>query len=257
MDRFVKIGIALFLTVSAPLVRALDIYETPPDEGTNFAYLIVNGIIERNDSRKLAHLLEKYNKRGTSVAILLTSPGGGLEETPLIASAVLKSSQALYQKFGGHNVVAINEECSSACNILVAQLTHGMEPDTLEILATNSSRWGFHSPVLRRGLHTVAIADVKELERQAAKELSYYRDAGVNTSWLESHNDVFHAAQVVYYAAEKLCTDDEGILPPPSCVPDQDITELVSSRFKLAESVKSPAPLKSTTPSPAESTPAK
>ena len=218
--------------------HALQIFETP-DDGDGYSLLILNGIIEFNDSKRIDKFLQEQAREGTPVAMIMTSSGGGLEETPRIAEAMINASNLLAKKFKNkRNLFAVNIECSSACTALTARLTSGRDPKSLEMLITNSSKWGFHSPVNYVNKKVSPIADVAERDRLIAKQISYYTKAGVSTKWLTANAEMFKTAKMTDLEARKLCAEKSLVIPPTSCVPDQDITELITR--KLVPSAKKP-----------------
>jgi hypothetical protein len=230
-QRFLSVFILLAAFALPAASHAVEIFQTP-DDGSGFSYLIVNGVIEKNDHRRVERFLQGEVKEGRAVAILLTSPGGGLEETPALSKVILKASNDLYKKNKKFLIVAINEECSSACTVLTAQLTSKRNPKALEILATNSARFGFHSPVNYDGKKTTPIADRKLRERLISKEISYYTDAGISAKWLNKHVEMFRSSEFTDLKAEVLCKESSMIIPPDSCIADvNDITTVIAAKL--------------------------
>ncbi|MGZ3723350.1 MAG: hypothetical protein ACXVA9_10490, partial [Bdellovibrionales bacterium] len=200
--------------------------------GDGFAYLILNGVIDEGDGKRVAKFLDQQADNGTAVAILMTSQGGGLEETPKISAAIIAASDQLYKKNKKrHNIFAVNEECSSACTVLTAQLTSKRNANSLEILATNSSKWGFHSPVNFRNKKITPITDHKLREGLIAKELSYYTKAGISAKWLNKNAEIFKSPAMTDFTAKQLCDEASLVIPPNACVPDQDITLLITTKL--------------------------
>jgi len=195
--------------------------EGEEDEDRRFNYLMLEDGIQPNDEARVKALLEKQFKRKRRTAILLTSPGGALEAVELVSKAIVDGSNRFFQKYRTSTFLIINQECSSACNILTARLTKDRDPKALEIYVAAEAKFGFHSPVQLSGAKITPIKDTEERRARREKMLDAYRAAGVSKSWLEKHDDFFLSIKLSEVRGAELCRQKAGIIPAGSCYDDK------------------------------------
>ncbi len=199
---------------------ALELFYSEEDNG--FTYLTANGPLVTNDAARIKALLRKSRKSNRATAILLTSPGGFLEVTPAIAQAIVDESNHLQRLTSRHNLLVINEECSSACTALMAAITKRHNPQSLKIWVTPDARFGFHSPVEPHDGKMSEIRDENERTSRTKKQLDYYTDFGVSAQWLSTYKSVFMHSEITEFSALKLCSEQSRIIPPSSCLDDNN-----------------------------------
>lgn len=216
--------VCFFLTSAHATAMDLTLSE---DQG--FDYLIANEeFIHESDVSALRKILEAQRKRGAPTAILLTSTGGALELAEQMAKIILDNSDQLFKQTKRHNLIVINEECSSACAILMAAITKGRDPKSLKIFVTANANFSFHAPQDIVDGKVTPIKDRRKrlqlIEKQRATLIKYK----VPEAWIEKHESAFVRDQITTLKASLLCVEKSGIIPSDSCVKEeQDVTALV------------------------------
>lgn len=220
MRTFWRIATLCFLVCAAcPSARAMtaQLSEGEEDDDQNFNYLMLEDVIEPGDDAQVQALLEKQLNLKRRTAIVLTSPGGALEEVPALAQVIIDESNLYYQKYQASMFVIINQECSSACNILTATLTRDRDPKALEFYVARTAQFGFHSPVQVNGTEITQIKDVEERREKRKKMLDAYRTAGVSQRWLKKNVEFFLSIKITDVLAASLCREKAGLIPADSC----------------------------------------
>jgi len=194
----------LVLFILGYYAKAMEITVSDSERGKN-GTVIVNGEIGPQDAAKLARTLNARAESGKRSLILLTSHGGALEVIPQVGDALLTASNTLLKKHRVSNILAINEECSSACTVLTAYLTQKRDEKALEIFVDPQAVFGIHGP--KGGA-----------ERQN-KQIAAYMVNGVSTTWLEKHDGHLRQTKMTDLKAEVLCAERTMVIPPGSCQP--------------------------------------
>lgn len=223
--------VLILLVISVQKAHSMDLFPSP-EGGTVF--LIANGVITPKDHHKIEAIFKRNTDRGMPTVLLLTSLGGVMESIEGIASVILDYSNQLWAKSHLPNYVVINEECDSACNILMTYLTNKRVPEHLQILVTPDSSFGFHSPVA--GFHNpAAIRDATERFDAIKRQIDEYRKAGMDEGWLHAHASIFQQPEVIMIPAKRLCLEHSRVIPPDACLPDnRDVIPIVTTRIKKA-----------------------
>lgn len=225
MKMYAKFLFACFFLTTVK-ATAMD-FTLSEDQG--FDYLIANEeFIYESDAPDLKKILEAQVKRGAPTAILLTSPGGALEIAEEMAKIILENSNRLLKETKHYNMIVINEECSSACAILMAAITSKRDPKALKIFVTSNAKFGFHAP---QELVDGKVKPIKD-RRKRLTLIEKQRDAlikhKVPESWIEKHESAFVKDKMTNLKASTLCSEKSGIIPSDSCVnTDEDVTVLV------------------------------
>lgn len=218
---------------------AMEIY---PSDENDFGVIIAEGVLQESDVKGIGNLIQKFSSKGKPSVIFLTSPGGVLEYTPDIADRIVEEANKFY--FANHRplLLVVNSECSSACAVLMANLTKFRNRWALEIWVTPSATFGFHSPVDKsKGGKISAIADLAEREFRSKKQLNYLTDAGVSPSWLSANLKMFYNAKMTDLTARQLCQENSMVIPPDSCLPDdRDVNPLIEAKYRRAKLIKMP-----------------
>lgn len=217
--------------VSAHFVAsAMEIFTS---DANDFGYIMADGVLDEQDINGIGNLMENFSKRGKPSVILLTSPGGVLEFTPDIAERIVEEANEFYMSHHRPALLVINSECSSACTVMMANITKHRNPSALEIWVTPGATFGFHSPVNKpKGGRTSAIADLAEREFRSKKQLNYLTEAGVNPAWLSANLKMFYNAKMTDLTGRQLCEEKAMVIPPDSCLPnDNDVIPLIEAKY--------------------------
>lgn len=211
-------------------------------EDRGFSYLIANeAIMDKIDVETFSAMLKGQAEKGEATAILLTSPGGALELATEIARVIIDASNELYARHGRANLIVINEECSSACAILMAAITQSRDAKSLEVYVTPDAEFGVHSPVDIVDGKAVPIADKKKREADIKKQLDTLRGFGVSSKWLDANKHFFERSKMKMFRAKDLCRDKAGIIPANSCLKkNEDVTVIVERYIKAIPGAPEP-----------------
>lgn len=199
----------------------------------NYDYLFAEGEIEKKDPSAFRKILNGRAAKGKRTVILFSSPGGILEVTPELAAAILEPSQKLWKEKRLNNILVINDECSSACAALMTVLT-AKRGDALQILIDSKATFGFHSPVDKKNGKVTAIKDPHDRERAIQKQIDFFRKNGASASWMADHKDYFTSAQMTEIRGGQLCEEKSMIVPPNSCLSDENEDIMIYLDNKLA-----------------------
>lgn len=191
------------------------------DDDRNFNYLMLEDIIEPGDEERVTALLDQQFEQKRRTAMVLTSPGGALEEVEYLAQAIIDGADRYYEKYHASTFLIINQECSSACNILTATLTRDRDPKALEIFVAGKAKFGFHSPVQVNDGQITQIKDPDERRARRKKMLDTYRAAGVSPQWMKKNNEFFLSIKLSEVMGLDLCRAKAGIIPSGSCYSDK------------------------------------
>lgn len=247
--RWISAVVTIGLTAAAWSAAALEFYPSVEEEG--YAYLIANGTImrgalnssENTDAQILANHLRDNTRMNRPTALFLTIYGGVGEWTGAVADSIINASNELHSRSGLYNIVVVNEQCDSACGILLAHLTSRRNPLSLKIIAAANAKFGFHRPsdviINKRGQPEVReIQDPITLEKKIRVQLDLLSAAGVDANWLAANESLFRTGskgKLNELTAQQLCDQKSKIIPNDSCVPaNQDTVELASSQLKSA-----------------------
>jgi hypothetical protein len=228
------LGLVLFLSLNMFSGRAgaLDVY---PNREKTYTYVIANGAIVDGDVVKLRLILDDDLKRKSPTVIYLSSQGGALDYASDIAALILSDSQKLYQATRQANMVVINDECSSACAVLMTILTGKRDPHSLVIMVTPSSKFGLHAGAKGWMKANTFIEDKTPGAQEAAmaEQIKALRDNGINPEWMAKRIEYFQKRDMTPLTAQHLCSENVMIIPPDSCLPnDGDVTPLVDAHYK-------------------------
>ncbi len=221
----------LCLFVSSVQGFAMDL-TLSEDEG--FDYLIANdAITSEKDVKQFRKIMESQVKKGAPTSILLTSPGGALELAVQIADIIVEQSQALFAKTERYNLIIINEECSSACAILMAKVTNAHNPQALRIYVMAHAKFGFHAPQEFKKGKVRPIKDNERRKTQVQTQVDALLAAGASPEWLAAHRDLFEKDEMTDIEAAALCSLKAGIIPADSCLADveEDVTVITERQI--------------------------
>lgn len=230
-----KTGLCLLLAVAVQAGSAMNLYLSK-DEDDGHAYVIANGaMLKADDAVKIRKFLNVQAVRGIPTAIFITSPGGFGELMSQFAKAIVEPSNELYHKHSLFNLIIVNEECSSACVILMSHLTSTRNQNALKMMVAPDAKFGFHSPVEMRDGAVVSILDQIERETRIRTQIRLLTAAGVNPEWLKKNEDVLRSQNMTFMTGDQLCTGDSYILTRESCVYGKnDLGALASSRLNIS-----------------------
>jgi hypothetical protein len=235
MFRFVccALLVALFSGQASAIQLQLSDESEQGEFKVNYDYLFAEGEIEKKDPAAFRKILNARAAKGKRTVILLSSPGGILEVTPDLAAAILEPSQKLWKAKHFGNILVINDECSSACAALLTVLTakHG---DALQIIVDSKATFGFHSPVDKKNGKVVAIKDTHDREKAIQKQIGFFRKHGASSGWMNDHKDYFTSSQMTEVSGGKLCEEKSMIVPPNSCLSDENEDIMIYLDNKLA-----------------------
>jgi len=227
--------IGLLLALLMPRAQALTLY-MGQDSSDSYAYLIANDVmLEVEDAHRMRRFLSQQSKKGLPTVIFLTSQGGYAELMGDYARAMIEPSNDLYRRRGLFNIVVVNEECSSACIILMSQLTSRRDAASLKIMVLPEAKFGFHSPVEVVNGRVREIRDLTERELRIKKQVDLMIDGGVNAKWLEANDALVRSFGMTYLSGQQLCADGSNILPADSCVQGtNDLATLAANQMNSA-----------------------
>ncbi len=232
MRSFLKNASVLVFALATQLGHAMNIY-TSQNDGEDYSYIIANdAMLSSTDATKIRRFLTQQATRGIPSAIYITSPGGFAELMSTFAKAIIEPSNQLFAKNGLRNIVVINEECSSACVILMGHLTNARDERALKILVHPEAKFGFHSPVTVNNGAVTAIADEKEQEKRIKIQIDSLHESGVNPEWLAANEALFRSSEMKFLSGQNLCKASVGIVPSEACdAGAKDLSELVRAEL--------------------------
>lgn len=211
-------GIALLMALASLPSHAMTLYlSEEEDEGQ--AYIIANdAMLKAEDAAKIQRFLNTQASKGIPTAIFITSPGGFGELMAMYARAIVEPSNELYRRHKLFNIVVVNEECSSACVILMGNMTTTRDPKALKIMVAPDAKFGFHSPVDVKNGAVTNIRDQAEREARIRIQIDLLAKAGVSSDWLTKNENLLRGAKMTFLSGQKLCMDEANIVPNDSCV---------------------------------------
>jgi|GEM_PF-5518689 len=228
-------GFCLLITLTAQPSHAMTLYFSDEIEDGQ-AYIIANdAMLKEEDATKIRRFLSAQAIKGVPTAIFITSPGGFGELMASYAKAILEPSGELFRRHKLFNIVIVNEECSSACVILMSHLTNGHNPRALKFMVDPLAKFGFHSPVDMRDGAVVSFKDQAEREVRIAIQLSLLANGGVNPDWLRRNETLLRDSKMTFLTGLQLCVDRAGIIPADSCVQGGgDLSTMARNQLKSA-----------------------
>lgn len=230
-----KSGLCLLLAVAVQSGSAMTLYMSM-DEDDGHAYIIANdAMLKAEDAVKIRRFLNIQAIRAMPTAIFITSPGGFGELMSQFAKAIVEPSNELYRKHGLFNLLIVNDECSSACVILMSQITNTRNHEALKMMVAVDAKFGFHSPVeMRNGMFT-NIRDQIERETRIRLQIGLLAAAGVNPEWLKKNDEMLRSSEMTFLTGAQLCAGNSNILSEESCVSGvNDLGTLARNRLNLA-----------------------
>ncbi len=230
-----KTGLCLLLAVAVQAGSAMNLYLSK-DEDDGHAYVIANGaMLKADDAVKIRKFLNVQAVRGIPTAIFITSPGGFGELMSQFAKAIVEPSNELYHKHSLFNLIIVNDECSSACVILMSHLTSTLNQNALKMMVAPDAKFGFHSPVEMRDGAAVSILDQIERETRIRIQIGLLTAAGVNPDWLKKNEEILRSQRMTFMTGAQLCTGDSYVLTRESCVYGKnDLGTFATHRLNLA-----------------------
>lgn len=213
-----KTAIVLFLALAAQTGSAMTLYFSQDDDDGH-AYIIANdAMLKESDASKMRKFLDQQAERGVPTAIFLSSPGGFGELMASYAKALVEPSNELLRRHNLYNILVVNDECSSACVILMSHITNTRNPKALKMMIAPDSKFGFHSPVDMQNGSIVSIRDQAEREARIRIQIGLLAAGGVKEDWLKRNEPLLRSATMTFVNGSQLCLDSSGILPQDSCV---------------------------------------
>jgi hypothetical protein len=213
-----KTAIVLLLALAAHSGSAMTLYFSQDDDDGH-AYVIANdAMLKESDAQKIRRFLDQQAARGVPTAIFLSSPGGFGELMASYAKAIVEPSNELLRRHNLYNILVVNDECSSACVILMSHVTNSRNPKALKMMIAPDSKFGFHSPVDMQNGSIVSIRDQAEREARIRIQIGLLAAGGVKEDWLKRNEALLRSARMTFVNGSQLCMDSSGILPQDSCV---------------------------------------
>ena len=230
-----KSGLCLLLAVAVQTGSAMTLYMSTDDDDGH-AYIIANdAMLKVEDALKIRRFLNQQAMRALPTAIFISSPGGFGELMSQFAKAIIEPSNELYRKHGLYNLVIVNDECSSACVILMSHITNSRNHDALKMMVASDAKFGFHSPVEVRNGVVMTIRDQIERESRIRIQIELLASAGVNPDWLQKNGYLMRSSNMTFLKGAQLCTSNSNILPEESCVSEaNDLGALARLQLNLA-----------------------
>ncbi len=206
-------------TLSKKIMRA--------DQGT-YDMVFFQSDINLRSVRKLSLILNGKSIQKPT-AVLINSAGGDPDQTLRLRKKLISFADEHLKATGKKLVVAVLDQCNSACPLLLTGLNHFSSKNNMQIIISKQAQLGFHQP--RQLINGRASLIKNKLERtnEIENESTRFLNAGLNPNWELKNRQLFASVKTRFVTAEQLVNEQSGIISEDSLVDSQlDLFQAIS-----------------------------